>query len=433
MKTKDAVIALYEQGLGGSTIAKKLNLHEQTVYYHLKKIEKLNGGRQAKTNKEEIRRLYLEEKLSCQQIADKLGLSSSAVVYNRLKNMKIKLRSKSEGMKIRGIIKIGPDKDVIQKYQSGMSQKDIAKTYNLFSGDTIRNVLNKHNINESNRGPRNPSWKGGITTLANTIRSSTQYIEFRDQHFKRTNYCSELTKNKPDTLNMHHIVGFSFILNNFTNHKEWQKCPYLWNDQNVICLSQEEHKTIHDNQKLNIDFKKFQIKKIIHQECKLFLAPFHYLKTAPHSMLRYGLFINESLVGCCTFGKGTNKSLSLKMGGPTLELTRLCLVDWLPKNTASFFLSKVIKLLKKERPDIHYLVAFADPNVGHTGSVYKASNWKFEYQCPKDYMYQLPNGEIVHKSKFRCKNGKTEKQLVQEANAIKIKCLGKFKFSYSVL
>jgi tRNAHis guanylyltransferase len=32
--------------------------------------------------------------------------------------------------------------------------------------------------------------------------------------------------------------------------------------------------------------------------------------------------------------------------------------------------------IRKERPDVKYLVSYADPSVGHRGQIYKAANWK---------------------------------------------------------
>ena len=359
MSKKEQILVLYRQGFGGISISRQLNLSPGTVYYHLRDVEKPNGGRQAKTSKDDIRRLYEEEKLSCQQIADKLCLSSSAVVYNRLKTMGVILRSKSEGMKLRGITKIGDELDIVTLYQSGLSQTDIAKKYDLHSGDSIRFILNRHNLNESNRGARNPSWKGGITTLANAIRSSSQYIAFRDKCFLEANYTSEISSIKSNNVNVHHIVKFAFLLNNFVDHDNWQKCPFLWNFNNVIVLSEEEHKQIHASHKLDIDFKKFSIKQITYQNCKPIIAAYHYIGTMPRSSKYiYGLFINDSLVGCCVFGRGANQYLSSGVGGEALELTRLCLVDWLPKNSGSFFLSRVIKQLKIDAPDIEFLISF---------------------------------------------------------------------------
>lgn len=431
MTLKEQIIDMYHGGLGGVTIARKLNLHPQTVYYHLRDVKKPNGGRQAKSDVNEIQILY-ESGLSCGQIAEKLGLSDSGVVWQRLKNNNVKIRSKREGMQLRGMVKIGPDDEVIKLYKSGLSQVDIAKKYNMCISGVTR-VLNKYQLNEGTKGKRNPSWKGGITTIANTIRSSSQYIDFRDKHFLNNAYMSELSGIKPNNVNMHHIVEFSFILNNFTDHTNWQKCKHLWQQNNVIVISEDEHRQIHSGEKIDINFSKLSIRLVTKNECVLLLSANHYIGTIPrNSRLIYGLYINDSLLGCCIFGTGANRFLSSGVGGKALELTRLCLVDWLPRNTASFFLSKVIKQLKKDATDIEFLVSFADPNVGHDGTVYKACNWQYTGQCKKDYQYRLKDATVVHKSKFRCKNGKTEKELVLEAGAIKIPIQGKHRYVYKL-
>jgi hypothetical protein len=57
------------------------------------------------------------------------------------------------------------------------------------------------------------------------------------------------------------------------------------------------------------------------------------------------------------------------------ELARLFIEDEEPINTESFFISRAIQWVQKNRPDIQLLVSYADPAVGHQGVIYKASNW----------------------------------------------------------
>jgi hypothetical protein len=66
-------------------------------------------------------------------------------------------------------------------------------------------------------------------------------------------------------------------------------------------------------------------------------------------------------------GAGIFKNYSVN----TLELTRLVINDGLPANTATYFISHSIRLLEKPI----CLVSFADPNNGHQGYIYQASNW----------------------------------------------------------
>ena len=58
------------------------------------------------------------------------------------------------------------------------------------------------------------------------------------------------------------------------------------------------------------------------------------------------------------------------------ELRRLCCIDDTPKNTESYFISQTLKWIK-QNTKIEVVVSFADMNQGHTGVIYKASNFKY--------------------------------------------------------
>lgn len=57
-----------------------------------------------------------------------------------------------------------------------------------------------------------------------------------------------------------------------------------------------------------------------------------------------------------------------------LELRRLALCELCPKNTATFVLSKMRKLIKDKFDNIETLVSYQDTEV-HLGTIYKADNW----------------------------------------------------------
>jgi hypothetical protein len=66
-----------------------------------------------------------------------------------------------------------------------------------------------------------------------------------------------------------------------------------------------------------------------------------------------------------------------------IELRRLCCIDDTPKNSESFFISRAIKLLKKEWEG-KIIVSYSDLEHGHNGTIYKASNFKskeFKIRC----------------------------------------------------
>jgi len=56
------------------------------------------------------------------------------------------------------------------------------------------------------------------------------------------------------------------------------------------------------------------------------------------------------------------------------ELRRMAIAVDAPKNTASRMLSVMLRLIKKEHPEIVKLISYQDTAV-HTGTIYKASGW----------------------------------------------------------
>lgn len=103
----------------------------------------------------------------------------------------------------------------------------------------------------------------------------------------------------------------------------------------------------------------------------------HYAQRLPSISFAFGLFKGKRLVGGLTIGKPASSTLCVGVCGPensskVYELNRLILLEGLPANTASMFVGKVLKALKKE--DL-VIVSYADSGMGHHGYVYQATNF----------------------------------------------------------
>lgn len=138
----------------------------------------------------------------------------------------------------------------------------------------------------------------------------------------------------------------------------------------------------------------------------------HYLHRRPPISFAYGLFDETSLCGVVTYGVPPSRHLQMSAcpSNPdmVLELNRMWLDDSLPRNMASWFVSRTLKLLP---PRI--VVSYADPLHGHIGYVYRALSFKYagwtdmERKTPRfDY---LPANPKTHtRDAFR--NGYVEKR-----------------------
>lgn len=77
--------------------------------------------------------------------------------------------------------------------------------------------------------------------------------------------------------------------------------------------------------------------------------------------------------GVAVWAKPTARMLP--QDGTWLELVRWCLVG--TPNGGSMQFARMRRHITAEFPNVTTLVSYSDPSVGHTGTLYKACNWKW--------------------------------------------------------
>ena len=84
-----------------------------------------------------------------------------------------------------------------------------------------------------------------------------------------------------------------------------------------------------------------------------------------------------------------------------IELRRLCCIDDTPKNTESYFIGASLRMLRKDWKR-GTVVSYADKEHGHSGTIYKASNFKMVGEIPgaKVIVYE---GKQYHDKTIRTK------------------------------
>ena len=120
----------------------------------------------------------------------------------------------------------------------------------------------------------------------------------------------------------------------------------------------------------------FYMEDKIDEETKEFIQRWHYSKSARSQKQKHVFKLvdkHNSLVGVAIYGQ----PMSRHHTEDTIELRRLCLIDDTPRNTESFFIGKTLRWLAKNT-EYSRVISFADPNHGHTGTIYKASNFDYE-------------------------------------------------------
>jgi hypothetical protein len=85
---------------------------------------------------------------------------------------------------------------------------------------------------------------------------------------------------------------------------------------------------------------------------------------------------------------------SVRYGVLTWEMARLWIGDEVPQNGETWLISQSIKYIKKHHRDVGIIVTYADPSVGHQGTIYRAANFTPDGMTgDKRDRYDLVNAE----------------------------------------
>jgi len=155
--------------------------------------------------------------------------------------------------------------------------------------------------------------------------------------------------------------------------------------------------------------KEIIVKVIPSKIANEFVKKNHYSgKVVNMSTLHFGCFLDNKLHGVMSYGPPMDKRnvLDLVNTGLTdlnkkwnemLELNRMAFDDYLPKYSESRCIAISIKLLKKNAPQIKWILSYSDATQCGDGTIYRASGFKLTQINKNSTIYKLSNGDIVAK------------------------------------
>lgn len=163
--------------------------------------------------------------------------------------------------------------------------------------------------------------------------------------------------------------------------------------------------------------KEIELKVIPSKIANEFIVKHHYSgKKVNNSMLHFGAFLDGRLHGVMSFGPSTDKRKIIGLVKNTgwnefLELNRMAFDDYLPRNSESYCIAKAIKLIKKNAPQVKWIISFADGTQCGDGTIYRAANFVLTGIKKNISLFRLPNGEVVHEIALKSNPNKKRKEL----------------------
>lgn len=134
-----------------------------------------------------------------------------------------------------------------------------------------------------------------------------------------------------------------------------------------------------------------------------FVKKHHYSgKVVPNSTLHFGAFLDNKLHGVLSYGPSINKNGTINLVKNTgwnefIELNRMAFDDYLPKYSESRCIAISIRLIKKNAPQIKWVISFSDGTQCGDGTIYRASGFKLVGIAENTALRINPKtGEAIH-------------------------------------
>lgn len=159
-----------------------------------------------------------------------------------------------------------------------------------------------------------------------------------------------------------------------------------------------------------------------------FVKTHHYSgKVVNNSNLHFGVFYEGRLHGVMSFGPSLDKSKIQGLVEGTgwnefIELNRMAFDDVLPRNSESRAIAIAMKLIRKNAPQIKWVISFADGCQCGDGTIYRASGFILTgyssgsmWQLP-DYLVKINGGAVAHRMKVQDKCSALSRYILQETH-----------------
>ena len=141
-----------------------------------------------------------------------------------------------------------------------------------------------------------------------------------------------------------------------------------------------------------LDKSRCKIRTCKFNDIRHIFEEFHYKKAHMGGGISvcFAMFLDDKLVGGSVLGKPRHE----KKYKNCIDIRRMACLDSSPCNSESYFLGQIIKWITSNT-DYENVLSYSDMTVGHSGTIYKASNFK-EIGITSATKYVEWQGKVYH-------------------------------------
>lgn len=144
--------------------------------------------------------------------------------------------------------------------------------------------------------------------------------------------------------------------------------------------------------------KDIVLRPITASEANALVKRVHYSgKVVNNSQIHIGVYLHGRLEGAMQFGPSLDKRKIQGLVDGTgwhefIELNRMAFTDTLPRNSESRAIGVAMRILKKNAPQIKWVISFADATQCGDGTIYRASGFVLTGIKKNNQIWEAPSG-----------------------------------------
>jgi len=184
----------------------------------------------------------------------------------------------------------------------------------------------------------------------------------------------------------------------------------------------------------------FDVREVSLPAVREFIESRHYSRNVNGVKVdaAFALMAGARMMGAALFGalSTTAWEAYAEREADVTELRRLVCLEECPRNTESWFIARCLAVLKTKQL-WKVVVSYADPEFGHCGYIYQASNWSYRGQTADDVVLVEPNGKRRHSRSLRTRNNGQFKpfvlrlrKMLERGELKSVKVAGKHIYTY---
>jgi len=212
----------------------------------------------------------------------------------------------------------------------------------------------------------------------------------------------------------------------------------IQDEKNKIYLEDIKRDYGVENLKENVNTELLILEKTSPSIANELIIKNHYSRTvAKGVVLNLCLKNNGKIVGIAQLGYGIKPKQTCQWVQETLsteyfELNRLWIDDCEKRNAESYFISKIIKYVKANHPNIKWILSFADGMMAKVGTIYQATNWVYTGFRWDGGIWITKDGKRMHNVSLWHKHGTQSREVLEKIYGTRLKKVygGQFRYFY---